>query len=114
MSIHTSLAAAIASVLITTSAAHAAPRLDTSKVIKRNVAAATSTAQPSVGQRFIVKTTGTTTQSRSLLTQSLASSAQRSGITTAAAATARAAARPAARASVLRNMAVPGWYVVQT
>lgn len=114
MSVHTSLAAAIVSVLITTSAAHAAPRLDTSKVIKRSVAAATSTAQPSAGQRFIVKTTGTTTQSRSLLTQSLASSAQRSGITTAAAATARAAARPAARASVLRNMAVPGWYVVQT
>lgn len=114
MSVKTTLAAAIVAALITaTGGATAASRLDTTKFVKRGVTATPVAGQQSSGLRFIVKTTGSPTQSRTLLGQSLVSSARRSGISTAVAATARSAGRRAASASILRNMAVPGWYVVK-
>ncbi|MDI9272435.1 S8 family serine peptidase [Stenotrophomonas sp. PFBMAA-4] len=113
MLINKPLAAAIASLLLATGV-NAAPRLDTTKVVKREATTPATAGQASAGQRFIVKMTSRSSQGRAALSSSLSSSSRRAGISVGIAATSSSPARPAASAQVLRSMASPGWYVVKT
>ncbi|RXR04252.1 S8 family peptidase [Pseudoxanthomonas composti] len=111
MSSSNTLAAALAAVLFAGSAQAASPSIAQGDV-RGPVPQAATTAE--LGQRFIVKTRATGTQARSQLSTTLSSAVARSGMQRARAASANAPARSAVSAKVLRDMAVPGWHVVQT
>lgn len=105
------LAAALAAVLFAGAAQAASPTIRLGGVRGPTPQAATAT---DLGQRFIVKTREGGTQARSLLATTLSSAVARSGMQRAKSASAGVPARSAVSAKVLRDMAVPGWHVVQT
>jgi serine protease len=105
------LAAALAAVLFAGAAQAASPTIGLGDVRGPVPQAA---AANDLGQRFIVKTRTSGTQARSLLSTTLSSAVARSGMQRAKAASGGLAARSAVSATVLRDMAVPGWHVVQT
>ncbi|SBV86116.1 S8 family serine peptidase [Xanthomonas graminis] len=77
--------------------------------------ATAQSAQPlQMGQRFIVKTLDSGNQARRLLDGTLSSAVSRSSLQQARAASSDLPARGAVSAKVLREMALPGWHVVQT
>lgn len=105
------LAAALAAAMLAGGAQAASPFIGRGGVQE----AVPQSAQASnIGQRFIVKTRDSGTQARSLLTTTLSTAVARSGIQRAKLASAGTPARSAVSAKVLRDMAVPGWHVVQT
>ncbi|AVY68337.1 S8 family peptidase [Xanthomonas translucens] len=105
------LAAALAAALAVGSAHAATPTIGLGGVHDA-VAQSTQTANP--GQRFIVKTVATGNQARRLLDGTLSSAMSRSSLQQAKAASNDMPAQAAVSAKVLREMAVPGWHVVQT
>ncbi|CTP90949.1 protease [Xanthomonas translucens pv. poae] len=105
------LATALAAVLAAGSAHAATPAIGLGGV-HDVVAQSAQTAE--LGQRFIVKTGASGSQARRLLDGTLSSAVSRSSMQQARAASADLPARGAVSASVLREMAVPGWHVVQT
>ncbi|PZP59352.1 MAG: Subtilisin-like serine protease [Pseudoxanthomonas spadix] len=111
MTSSTPLAAALAAILFAGAAQAASPTIGLGRV---QGPTPQSEAPTELGQRFIVKTRDSGTQARSLLTSTLNSAVARSGMQRALPANASAPARSAVSAKVLRDMAVPGWHVVQT
>ncbi|UKE69414.1 S8 family serine peptidase [Xanthomonas cerealis pv. cerealis] len=105
------LAAALAAVLAA-GCAHAATPVIGMGGVHDAVAQSAQTAR--LGQRFIVKTRDSSTQARRLLDGSLSSAVSRSSMQQARTASNDLPARGALSARVLREMAVPGWHVVQT
>ncbi|WP_369935021.1 S8 family serine peptidase [Xanthomonas tesorieronis] len=105
------LAAALAAVLFAGAAQAASPTIGLGGVRGPTPQAATAN---DLGQRFIVKTREGGAQARSLLATTLSSAVARSGMQRAKSASAGVPARSAVSATVLRDMAVPGWHVVQT
>ncbi|MDR6675464.1 S8 family serine peptidase [Xanthomonas sp. 1678] len=108
---YSKLAAALAAALLANGAQAASPVIGRGGVQE---AVPQSAQTLDSGQRFIVKTRETGTQARRSLDSTLSTAVARSGMQRARAATAGAPARSAVGAKVLRNMAVPGWHVVQT
>jgi serine protease len=105
------LSAALALALAASGAQAAAPAIGKGGLTEP----ATQSAQPpQVGQRFIVKTRDAGTTARRLLDGTLSTAVSRTGLQRAKAASAGAPAQGAVSAKVLREMAVPGWHVVQT
>ncbi|WP_369977578.1 S8 family serine peptidase [Xanthomonas bundabergensis] len=105
------LSAALAVVLAASAAQAASPVIGKGGLTEP----AAQSAQPlQVGQRFIVKTRDAGTTARRLLDGSLSTAVTRTGLQRAKAAIAGAPAQAAVSAKVLREMAVPGWHVVQT
>lgn len=105
------LAAALAAALAVGSAHAATPTIGLGGV---HDAVAQSAQTANLGQRFIVKTVTTGNQARRLLDGTLSSAVSRSSLQQARAASSDLPARGAVSAKVLREMAVPGWHVVQT
>ena len=105
------LAAALAAALAVGSAHAATPTIGLGGV---HDAVAQSAQTANLGQRFIVKTVATGNQARRLLDGTLSSAVSRSSMQQARAASSDLPARGAVSAKVLREMAVPGWHVVQT
>ncbi|KAB7770581.1 S8 family peptidase [Xanthomonas maliensis] len=103
------LAAALAAVLCAAGAQAAPPAIGVGDVHE-----AVPPSAAGQGQRFIVKTRNSSSQARSLLANSVNSAVARSGMQRAKPASAGLPARGAISATVLRDMAVPGWHVVQT
>ncbi|OAX54182.1 S8 family serine peptidase [Xanthomonas graminis] len=105
------LAIALAAALAAGSAHAATPVIGMGSV---HDAVAQSTQPTELGQRFVVKTRDSGNQARRLLDGTLSNAISRSGMQQAKAASATVPARGALSAKVLREMAVPGWHVVQT
>ncbi len=105
------LTAALAAALIASGAQAATPIAISSRVQEPPKQ---STQPSNLGQRFIVKTRDGSVRSRQLLDSSLSAAVSRTGLQQAKAASSASPARAGVRASVLRDMAVPGWHVVHT
>ncbi|WJI17215.1 S8 family serine peptidase [Pseudoxanthomonas winnipegensis] len=111
MTSSTPLATALAAILFAGAAQAASPTIGLGRV---QDPAPQSAAPTELGQRFIVKTRDSGARARSLLASTLSSAVARSGMQRALPANASVPARSAVSAKVLRDMAVPGWHVVQT
>ncbi|MDY4342027.1 S8 family serine peptidase [Xanthomonas sp. LF07-6] len=105
------LAAALAAVLFAGGAQAASPTIGLGGV---QGPVPQSASANDLGQRFIVKTRDGGSQARSLLATTLSSAVARSGMQRAQIGSNGLTLRSAVSAKVLRDMAVPGWHVVQT
>ncbi|WP_228135931.1 S8 family serine peptidase, partial [Xanthomonas sp. NCPPB 1128] len=105
------LAAALAAVLFAGAAQAATPTIGMGGV---QGPVPQSASANDLGQRFIVKTRDGGTQARSMLATTLSSAVARSGMQRAQIGSNGLTLRSAVSAKVLRDMAVPGWHVVQT
>nr|WP_244672494.1 S8 family peptidase [Xanthomonas sp. D-93] len=105
------LAAALAAVLFAGGAQAATPTIPLGGV---QGPVPQSASANDLGQRFIVKTRDGGTQARSMLATTLSSAVARSGMQRAQISSNGLTLRSAVSAKVLRDMAVPGWHVVQT
>ncbi|TAA37081.1 S8 family peptidase [Pseudoxanthomonas winnipegensis] len=105
------LAATLAAVLFAGAAQAASPTIGLGGV-RGPVPQSAPAAE--LGQRFIVKTRASGTQTRSQLATTLNSAVARSGMQRALITNSGLTLRSAVSAKVLRDMAVPGWHVVQT
>ncbi|MBB5877830.1 S8 family peptidase [Xanthomonas sp. 3498] len=105
------LAAALAAILFAGGAQAATPTIPLGGV---QGPVPQSASANDLGQRFIVKTRDGGTQARSMLATTLSSAVARSGMQRAQISSNGLTLRSAVSAKVLRDMAVPGWHVVQT
>lgn len=105
------LAAALAAILFAGGAQAATPTIPLGGV---QGPVPQSASPGDLGQRFIVKTRAGGTQARSMLATTLSSAVARSGMQRAQISSKGLTLRSAVSAKVLRDMAVPGWHVVQT
>ncbi|AKC81509.1 Subtilisin-like serine protease [Xanthomonas arboricola] len=106
------MALALGSLLPSGAIAQSRPAIE--GTILREVYRPQATAPEAVpGQRFIVKTRTVALKDKKVLGDLLSQASGRAGLTRPLAATASTPARAAASVRVLRNMASPGWHVVQ-